>query len=82
MELTSPDKERCQAEKPNGNTFMTLGGSPRLERCKNKPILIAIEVEPGKDGKRGSMSLCLECQLQLLKQLPPGYATFEKIEGE
>ena len=81
MGFTPPDRERCQAAKPNGNTFMTLGGIPRLERCKNKPIFIAIEVEAGKDGERGSMSLCLECQRQMLKQLP-GVATFKKIEGE
>jgi hypothetical protein len=56
--LIPPDLERCQAEKPNGHTFMTLGGSPGRERCKDKPTVIVKEKKPGKDGQCGSMTLC------------------------
>lgn len=48
-------------DKPNGNSFMTLGGRPGLERCSNKAKLIVSEDEPGDDGQRGSMSMCDSC---------------------
>ena len=67
--LISPDLECCQAEKPNGHTFMTLGGTPRRERCKDKPTVVVTEVKLGQDGRRGSMSLCHPCWAQMLKQL-------------
>ena len=39
---------------------MTLG--PRLmTRCKNPPAFLAVEIIAGKDGRRGAMSLCLDC---------------------
>jgi len=69
--LIPPDLTKCQAEKPNGNTFMTLGGSPGLERCKNKPTTIVKEINPGKDGNKGSMSLCTHCLLVFMKQMKP-----------
>ena len=59
--LTPPDETRCQAMVPNGYTFMTLGGVPGHERCSNKPVVIVEEVEPGFDGRCGSMSLCAAC---------------------
>lgn len=80
MSLIPPDTGRCQAEKPNGNSFMTLGGSPGLERCRNIPLWIAREIKPGPDGQIGSMSLCRECRTVLERQMPD-YATFEPIEG-
>lgn len=77
MSLTPPDKTRCQAEMLSGS-FMTLG--PRhLERCTNRPTVIATETNPGEDGQKGSMSLCENC-LKIFKQkFPKGYATFSKI---
>jgi hypothetical protein len=60
IELTPPDLEQCQAEKPNGLNFMTLGGQSRLERCTNKPTVVAYETYAGSDGQYGSMSLCSE----------------------
>jgi hypothetical protein len=77
--LIPPDHEQCQAEKPNGYTFMTLGGRPGRVRCENKPITIATEVVLGQDGSRGSMSLCAECWKVMLKQLGPFYASFEPL---
>jgi hypothetical protein len=73
-ELEPPDLKQCQADKPNGHNFMTLGGVPGLERCKAKPIVIIKELQPGKDGRYGSMSLCAECWKQAVKQL--GWHTF------
>ena len=79
-ELDPPDHDQCQAEIPNGATFLTMGGRPELIRCTNKPAVIATEVKPGKDGQVGSMSLCTSCHLVFLQQMPAGYATFEEIE--
>lgn len=67
------DKERCQAEKPNGQSFMTLGGGHRMIRCENKPTVIATETQAGPDGLKGSMTLCDECLLVAQKQLPEGF---------
>ena len=75
-----PDLKQCQAEVPNGYTFMTLGGRPGRVRCSNKPVIIATEVEPGDDGQIGSMSLCSECFEVFQKQMGVGYATFKIIK--
>jgi len=79
--LTPPDLERCQAKKPNGVNFLTLGGRPEMIRCTDKPTVIAKEIKPGKDGLRGSMSLCTHCLLKFMTQMSPSqedYA-FEEI---
>ena len=59
--LTPPDALQCQAEVPNGNTFMTLGGQPGRTRCTKPPTVIATEKSPGNDGQIGCMSMCTEC---------------------
>jgi hypothetical protein len=79
--LTPPDLERCQAEKPNGHTFLTLGGSPGRVRCDSRPVFVAKELHPGEDGQCGSMSLCAKCQVVFVKQLGIDYAEFERIGG-
>lgn len=77
VELVPPDPERCQVEKPNGHTFMTLGGSPGLVRCANPPSVIATEIaEP-----HGSMSMCADC-LSVFNKKFPGRATIELIRRE
>ncbi len=69
--LTPPDLKRCQAEKPNGHSFMTLGGNlGGRERCDARPTVIATEIKPGKDGQIGSMSLCDDCADVLQTQMP------------
>lgn len=80
-ELTPPDLHRCQAEKPNGASFMTLGGRPGLVRCSDKPSVIATENKPGPDGQVGSMSLCQHCAEVFVKQLGADYATTAPIQG-
>ncbi len=74
-----PDLVRCQAEKPNGHSFMTLGGSPGFERCASKPTVILTENTPGRDGHKGSMALCDACLAQFRKQMPADFATIEPI---
>ena len=67
------DKERCQAEKPNGQSFMTLGGGQKMIRCENKPTVIATETNAGSDGLKGSMTMCDDCLKVAEKQLPKGF---------
>lgn len=81
-EMIPADSERCQCERPNGNTFMTLGGAPRIVRCRNKPIVIVIERKPREDGEVGSMSLCPHCYNKFVEQLGDDYATFRAIERD
>ena len=72
-DLTPPDLTRCQAEKPNGHSFMTLGGKPGYERCQARADFIVTELEAGIDGLIGSMSLCADC-LSILHVQCPGKA--------
>lgn len=75
--LIPADRERCQAEKPNGHSFMTLGGRPGRVRCDAKPVFLVVEQEINPtDGRRGSMCLCAECKAVMSKQMP-GAAVFE-----
>ena len=78
--LIPPDKERCQCMKPNGCTFMSLGGAPGLVRCSDKPTVIVREVRPGDDGRRGSMSLCDHCLGVMQQQCGTGFATVTPIK--
>ncbi len=80
--LIPPDLKRCQAEKPNGHSFMTLGGVPGHERCKDKPTVVVTEVQPADDGRHGSMSLCHPCWAQALKQLGAWAISSEPILDE
>jgi hypothetical protein len=78
--VDSPDLDQCQAEKPSGDTFGTLGGGVlRRVRCPNPPSFIATEREPGKDGLVGSMSLCSGCKAVFEKQMGVLFATFKEI---
>jgi len=82
MAITIPvDLDRCQAEKPNGQSFMTLGGGHKMVRCSNKPTKIATENKLGSDGCIGSMSLCDECSDVLKSQLGEDFCSFNDIES-
>jgi len=75
--LTPPDKNRCQGEFLAGS-FMTLG--PRhWERCKNPPTVLVTETFPGPDGQHGSMSLCDDCKLELVKKMGHDYFTETRL---
>ena len=71
--LIPPDPKQCQAQLSNGNTFMTFGGVSELVRCENVPLVVVKELRKGKDGKRGSMSLCAGCLLNATKRFGGGY---------
>lgn len=73
VKLIPPDMKQCQVEKPNGNTFMTLGGVPGLVRCKNKPTVLVKETKAGKDGQKGSMTMCASCY-EVFKERAPDMA--------
>jgi hypothetical protein len=77
--LIPPDINQCQADKPNGNTFMTFGGIPKMVRCRNVPEFIAMENNPKRNSERGSMSVCRECSQILIEQLGLTFATFKTI---
>ncbi len=77
--LTPPDLERCQVEKPNGHSFMTLGGRPGLERCIETPTFILSDTEPQEDGQMGSMSVCNSCFDQFRTQCPGSSVKAERI---
>ena len=79
--LIPPDFKQCQAEKPNGNTFMTLGGVPGYKRCTQRPVFLATEKEPGDDGVIGNMTLCAECYVQLERQIP-GHVFVETLKEQ
>lgn len=78
--LIPPDLERCQAEVPNGYSFMTLGGVPGRVRCSEKPSCIAYETKPGKDGRMGAMSLCVRCFPICVQHVGADKLRFELIE--
>ena len=80
VKLIPPDLERCQAEKPNGVTFMTLGGRKEMIRCIDKPTVIVREKKPGGDGQCGSMTLCTSCLLQFMTQMSPSQQDYEYEE--
>ncbi len=75
--LQAPDLKRCQTIHRSGSFFSF--GLPTETRCRKKAVWIATEAKPGKDRRRGSMSVCDGCQEKLKKQLGPGYATFKRI---
>jgi hypothetical protein len=78
--LIPPDLERCQAEKPNGHSFMTLGGVPGLERCKNKPTMVITEKVAIDSRGKGSMSLCDGCHAQFVRQMPKGTVDVQDVD--
>jgi hypothetical protein len=76
--LTPPDLKQCQAEYSNGVNFMTFGGRRQMIRCTKKPKWIATEIEPGEDGRRGAMSICVNCRPHMEKKMPRAIS-FTKI---
>lgn len=66
-DLTPPDFKRCQAERRIYQPFVMGGKVNRVERCESPPDFLAVEIKPGEDGLRGSMSLCLACSKVMLE---------------
>jgi len=78
--LIPADTKICQAEIPNGNSFMTMGGVSGRVRCKNKAFIIAKEIEPQKDGLIGEMSMCENCFERFKKVMPEKKVKIKKIK--
>jgi hypothetical protein len=81
-ELIPADPKRCQAEVPNGHSFMTLGGVPGRVRCNNEPAMIINERIASTDGRRGSMSLCERCFTVFRVQMPNANVSVVLLGGE
>jgi len=79
MALTPADPSRCQAEITPAHSFMTLGPREKPYRCPNKPVVIARENQPGKDGQVGEMSLCESCWRVCQKQMSPGSVSYRSV---
>lgn len=81
MPLIPVDYKQCQSLKPNGNSFMTLGGRPGHVRCTAAPKWVATEKKPAAcDGQTGSMSLCDDCKAKCVNQLGKDFAVFAPIK--
>lgn len=78
--LIPPDKNQCQAEKPNGVNFMTLGGRAKLIRCTNKPAYLMTEKTKGEDGQIGQMTVCADCLAVFDKQVGRDNVIIESLE--
>lgn len=62
VDLIPPDFDRCQAFPDVArHSFMTLGPRPTPVRCDQKPVWLAVEIKPGRDGLHGSMTVCQSC---------------------
>ena len=80
-ELMPPDYSRCQTEITTTASFMQMGGPPKTtERCKNKPTILMEELVSGKDGQKGSMTVCDDCfkQAQLQSKASVLYSRLTK----
>lgn len=75
------DFSMCQAEKSNGNSFMTMGGTRKMVRCTNKPSTIVYETKKDEDGVHGAMALCHACKQVLKEQSEPGTYKFIAIDS-
>jgi hypothetical protein len=85
--LEPVDYERCQADVPGPGPFVMGGdtGDPMngwRVRCPNLPSVVAAEKEPGEDGRIGSMSLCMNCMHEFLRQHGDDYAHFTSTKDE
>jgi len=79
--LEPADRARCQCDRPNKTwspfnlgpadvrpSGEKVGGSRRVDRhwrCNLPPVCIVEEIEPDEHGRRGEMSLCADCFIQL-----------------
>jgi hypothetical protein len=69
VKLIPLDLERCQAEVTIYHPFLMGGSVRQTKRCEKKPTWLAKEAKAGKDGRRGSMTLCDECKAECEEQM-------------
>jgi len=80
-DLNLPDFYQCQALKPSGYTFMTLGGKPGDKiPCQAKPYYIVYELHSQEDGLKGSMSLCIDCKNVFINQMGSSLKNYKFAE--
>lgn len=66
--LTPPDMQQCQCDITPAYSPWRIGETRRPpERCKSKPVWLAVEKIAGSDGQCGAMSLCQTCAEEMLK---------------
>jgi hypothetical protein len=60
-----------------------MGGKvAQMVRCNMKPVWIATEKVPQKDGLCGSMSLCEEHKDKLVEKFGPDFANLTPVNQE
>lgn len=67
----------------NPDTGEKSGGSPRNDRmwrCEETPVCIVEETRPDEHGRRGEMSLCGDCFVQLCLQDPTRAQLKERLK--
>lgn len=81
QKLEPPDRERCQAEKPNKEwSPFRLGPCQEMIRCENVPAVVVTEQKAPKRGAaKGSMSLCADCMAVFARQVGMDKVTIEQI---
>lgn len=78
--LEPPDLNQCQAEIRTFHPFVMGGPVHTRTRCKSKPVWIATENNPQRDGLCGSMALCEDCLKELIKKYGPDYVTLTPVK--
>lgn len=97
-ELTPPDRERCQCERPNKTwspfnlgpadvdpeTGEKRGGSRNVDRRWrcNEAPVVIVTETQSEDGVLGSMSLCADCFVQLCLQRGGTFEVTEDLRHE
>lgn len=70
MIIDPVDPTQCQALLPSRHSAFSLGPPPKeRQRCTNRPTYIVNEIEKGKDGEYGAMSLCVDCKNVFITQM-------------
>ncbi len=80
--LEAVDHARCQADVRSAYNPWVMGGDVggKWGRCDAKPTWYAREVEAGKDGRKGAMSLCDGCKV-ICEERMGKTVTFEPLVG-
>ena len=72
--------EGLESHGPLGAFLMGPQAAQRTYRCEYAPTVIATEIRPGADGRRGKMLLCDMHKAKLIEQFGEKFATFKRIK--
>jgi len=79
-QLVPPDLKQCQVEKSTYSPFILGGKVHDWKRCPSAAAVLVTERDPGGDGLRGSMTMCMAC-LQIYQADPKNPpVTFHSID--